>query len=69
MTPNEVIAKIALELKYDLEQDTRDKIAKLYEGATGKRSAKRTNLLKWFHENYEFDGTDTWYHKTRVLAH
>lgn len=69
MTPDDILMQAVLQIKYDTEKDTRDKIQKLYHHATGRRSSNRTNLLKWFYENYQFDGTDTWHHRDRVLSH
>ncbi len=65
--PESILARVALELKYAIDPKTQDKILSIYTTVTGKKPTKRTNLLKWFLANFEFDGIDTWYHKERNL--
>lgn len=67
MKPEAILAKVALELKYNIDYTTRDLISTLYKTTTGKIPKPNKNLLNWFLDNYEFDGTDTWYHKDRSL--
>lgn len=67
MTPDDCLVRFALELKYNTDIKTRDMIKTLYTKTTGKTPSPKKDLLKWFWQNFEFDGTDTWYHRDRAL--
>jgi hypothetical protein len=67
MTPENILARVALELKFSIDPKTQEQISSLYSTVTGETPTKRTKLLDWFLANFEFDGIDTWYHRERRL--
>lgn len=64
-----ILAKVAIELKYNLDPATRKMIVSLYKTTTGKDPSPKKDLISWFLSNFEFDGTDTWHHKDRFSVH
>jgi hypothetical protein len=70
MTASEVmIAKIALEMKYDVERETQQKLQQLYLHETGRTSDNKACIIRWFCSNYEFDGIDTWCPRDQPVVH
>lgn len=65
MTKDEIVARVELELRYHLEYDKTHRVfSELYLKRVG-RVPKKKNLLNWFFEHYEFDGSeDTWYERS-----